>query len=68
MLGLKNAITHLSRRMDDPRILVTSELRVAEGKKEVMDMVTSSSVCLYPSPRFRVGDFVFCSRDAVITQ
>lgn len=49
MLWLKNAITHLSGWMDDPLILGTSELRVAEGKRQVMNMVTSSSLCLYPS-------------------
>lgn len=49
MLWLKNAITRLSGWMDDPRILGTSELRVAEGKREVMDMVTSNSLNLYPS-------------------
>lgn len=49
MLGLKNAITHLSGRTDDDLVVGTSELRAAEGERQVMNMVTSDSLCLFPS-------------------
>lgn len=49
MLGLKNAITHLSGRTDDDLVMGTSKLRAAEGERQVMNMVTSDSLCLFRS-------------------
>lgn len=66
MLWLRNAITQLSGWMDDGLVLGTSELRVAEGKRQVMNMVTSNSLSLYPSLISLLG-IVFLPLGAVIT-
>lgn len=61
MLWLKNAIAHLSGCMDDGLVLGTSQLRVAKGKRQVMNMVTSNSLSV-PLFHFLAGSFIFVPR------
>lgn len=65
MLGLKNAITHLSGRTDDDLVVGTSELRAAEGERQVMNIVTSDSLCLFPHLISSLG-VLFFIMDAAI--